>query len=76
MSFCDVRVWEKWLFVHKWSSLSCGSAGRAASMWWRRLGEKMFSLSLVGGKKNLPPWRSVRHSQVKSAKHSHRRGTL
>lgn len=64
---------KKWLFVHKWSSLSCGSAGRTASMWWwwrRRLGEKM---SLPGWRKTkFPPplWRSVRHSQVKSAKHS------
>lgn len=57
---------EKWLFVHKWSSLSCGSAGRTASMRWWRLGEEE--------NKKLPPGGQC--ATVKSAKHSRRRGTL
>lgn len=51
---------------------------RTASMWRRRLGgENVLPLpGLEGKKEKSSPWRSVRHSQVRSAKHSHRRGTL
>lgn len=56
---------KKMAFVHKWSSLSCGSAEEdsldvAAAAW----GENIVPLPRLEEKGKSSPWRSVRHSQV------------
>ena len=59
---------EKWLFVHKWISSSCGSAGGTP----RGGGGGGGGAAAARGEIVPSPWRSVRRSQVKSAKNSHR----